>query len=160
MFIFPAFLADQYWNHRPLWPVNFYHWYCVLQMIENIHCNLSCCNNPTGLALCRPIFHGCVSEVVVLSCSIGCFSYITGKLFHDDVIKWKHFPRYWPFVLEFTGPRWIPLTKASDAELWCFLWSAPWINSWVNNREVGDLRRHRAHYDVIVMFCFRCCCAA
>ena len=26
---------------------------------------------------------------------------------------------------EFTGPRWIPRTKASDAELWCFLWSAP-----------------------------------
>ena len=26
---------------------------------------------------------------------------------------------------EFTGLRWIPHTKASDAELWCFLWSAP-----------------------------------
>ena len=26
---------------------------------------------------------------------------------------------------EFTGQRWIPYTKASDAELWCFLWSAP-----------------------------------
>ena len=26
---------------------------------------------------------------------------------------------------EFTGHRWIPLIKASDAELWCFLWSAP-----------------------------------
>ena len=25
---------------------------------------------------------------------------------------------------EFTGPRWILLTKASDAELWCFLWPA------------------------------------
>ena len=25
---------------------------------------------------------------------------------------------------EFTGPRWIPHTKVSDAELWCFLWSA------------------------------------
>ena len=25
---------------------------------------------------------------------------------------------------EFTGHRWIPLTKVSDAELWCFLWSA------------------------------------
>ena len=25
------------------------------------------------------------------------------------------------------------------------------INSWVNNREAGHLRRHRAHYDVIVM---------
>ena len=26
---------------------------------------------------------------------------------------------------EFTGHRWIPRTKASDAELWCFLWSVP-----------------------------------
>ena len=26
---------------------------------------------------------------------------------------------------EFTGHRWIILTKVSDAELWCFLWSAP-----------------------------------
>ena len=25
------------------------------------------------------------------------------------------------------------------------------INGWVNNREAGDLRRHRAHYDVIIM---------
>ena len=39
---------------------------------------------------------------------------------HDDVIKWKRVPRYWPFV----GHRWLPLTKASCAELWCFLWSA------------------------------------
>ena len=26
---------------------------------------------------------------------------------------------------EFTGLRWIPRTKASDVEIWCFLWSAP-----------------------------------
>ena len=26
-----------------------------------------------------------------------------------------------------------------------------WINGWVNNREAGDLKRHWAHYDVIVM---------
>ena len=26
---------------------------------------------------------------------------------------------------EFTGDRWIPLTKSSDAELWCFIWSTP-----------------------------------
>ena len=26
---------------------------------------------------------------------------------------------------EITGHRWIPHTKASDAELWCFLWSEP-----------------------------------
>ena len=30
-----------------------------------------------------------------------------------------------PLCGEFTGHRWIPLTKASVAELWCFLWSAP-----------------------------------
>ena len=56
-----------------------------------------------------------------------------------------------PLCREFTGHRWIPLIKASDAELWCFLWSAPWINGWVNNCDAGDVRRHRAHYDVMVM---------
>ena len=30
-----------------------------------------------------------------------------------------------PLCGEFTGHRWISLTTASDAELWCFLWSAP-----------------------------------
>ena len=45
--------------------------------------------------------------------------------FHDYGKKWKHFPRYWPFVKGTTGHRWIPLTKASDSALWCFLWYAP-----------------------------------
>ena len=26
-----------------------------------------------------------------------------------------------------------------------------WTNSWANNRDAGDLKRHRAHYDIIVM---------
>ena len=52
---------------------------------------------------------------------------------------------------EFTGHRWIALTKASDADLWCFLWSASEINDWVNNREAGDLKCYRAHYDITVM---------
>ena len=30
-----------------------------------------------------------------------------------------------PLRGEFTGHRWIPLPKASDAEFWCILWSAP-----------------------------------
>ena len=30
-----------------------------------------------------------------------------------------------------------------------------WINDWVNNHEAGDLSRHRAHYDVIVMWGFK-----
>ena len=57
-----------------------------------------------------------------------------------------------PLCGEFTGHRWIPPTKASEAEFWCFILSAPWINGWVNNRKASDFRRHGAHYDVIVMF--------
>ena len=45
-------------------------------------------------------------------------------IIHDDVIKWKHFPRNWPFVRGIHRSRWIPHIKASDAELWWFLWSA------------------------------------
>ena len=52
---------------------------------------------------------------------------------------------------EFTGHRWIPRTKASDAELWFFSLICSWINGWVNDGEAGDFRRHRAHYDVTVM---------
>ena len=63
---------------------------------------------------------------------------------HDDVIKWKHFPRYWPFVREFIGHLWIP--RALTFSLIC-----AWINGWVNNRKDGDLRRHAAHNDVTVM---------
>ena len=55
-----------------------------------------------------------------------------------------------PLFGEFTGHRWIPLTMASYAELWCFLSPAP-EKGRKNNREAGDLRRHRVHHDVIVM---------
>ena len=37
---------------------------------------------------------------------------------------------------KFTGHRLIPRTKASDAEIWCFLWSAPVLTVWVNNSEL------------------------
>ena len=56
-----------------------------------------------------------------------------------------------PLCGEFTGDRWIPRTNASDAELW-FLWSAPEYIEEKIHREAGDLRPHRAYYDVIVMF--------
>ena len=42
-------------------------------------------------------------------------------------------------------------SQASDTELRCFYLTCTWINDWVNNREAGDLRRYRAHHDVIVM---------
>ena len=57
---------------------------------------------------------------------------------------------------EFTGHRWIPLTKSSEADHWCTLICA-WTNGWVNNRDTGDLRRYCAHYDVTIMhICHHC----
>ena len=44
---------------------------------------------------------------------------------YDVVIKWKHFPRRWPFVRGIHRSAVNSHTKASDAELWYFLWSAP-----------------------------------
>ena len=43
---------------------------------------------------------------------------------HDDVINGNIFRVTGHLCGEFTGDRWIPRTKASDAELWRFLWSA------------------------------------
>ena len=67
---------------------------------------------------------------------------------HDDVIKWKHFPRNWPFVREIH--RWAP-HKGQWRGALMFTLIYAWINDWVNNREAGDLRRQHGHYDVIVM---------
>ena len=70
---------------------------------------------------------------------------------HDDVIKWKHFPRYWSFV---RGIHRSPVNSTHKGQ-WrgalMFSLICAWINAWVNNREAGDLRRYRAHYDVTVM---------
>ena len=52
---------------------------------------------------------------------------------------------------EFTGPRWIPHTKAGDVKPLMFSLICVWINGWVNNGEAGDMRRYRAHYDIAVM---------
>ena len=70
---------------------------------------------------------------------------------HDDVIKWKHYPRYWPFV---RGIHRSPVNSPHKGQ-WrvasMFSLICVWINDWVNNREAGDLRRYRAHYDVTLM---------
>ena len=70
---------------------------------------------------------------------------------YDDVIKWKHFPRYWPFV---RGIHRSPVNSPHKGQwrgVLMFSLICAWINAWVNNREAGDLRRHHAHYDVTVM---------
>ena len=76
------------------------------------------------------------------------------RAIHDDVIKWKHFPRYWPFVREIhRSPVNLP-HKGQWRGALMFSFDLRLINGWVNNRKTGDLRRYRAHYDVMVMVDF------
>ena len=44
---------------------------------------------------------------------------------HDDVIKWKHFRRYWPFVWAIHRSPVNSPHKGQWRRVWCFLWSAP-----------------------------------
>ena len=70
---------------------------------------------------------------------------------HDDVTKWKYFPRYWPFVREIHRSPVNSPHKGQWRGALMFSLICPWINGWVNNHEAANLRRHRTHYDVIVM---------
>ena len=70
---------------------------------------------------------------------------------HDDAIKWKRYPPHWPFV---RGIHRSPVNSPHKGQ-WhgalMFSLICTWINRWVNNGEAGDLRCHRAHYDVTEM---------
>ena len=80
------------------------------------------------------------------------FAEISGMdINHDDVIKWKYFPRYWPFM---RGIYRSPVNSPQKGQ-WrgalVFTLICARINGWVNNPEAGDLPRHITHYNVIVM---------
>ena len=64
----------------------------------------------------------------------------------------EYFPRYWPFRRAVHSS---PVNSPHNGQ-WrralIFSLICAWINGWVNNREDGDLRRHRAHYDITVMW--------
>ena len=85
----------------------------------------------------------------LLCCMQHCVipEFMTGG-FYDDVIKWKYFPRFCPFV------RGIPRSPANSPHKgqWngalMFSLICAWIDTWVNNGEAGDSRRH---WCVIVM---------
>ena len=75
-----------------------------------------------------------VSSVHMMTSSNGNIFHVTG-----------------PLCGEFTGHRWIPLTKGQWRGTLVFSLICAWINGWVNNREANGLRRHLTHYHVIVM---------
>ena len=70
----------------------------------------------------------------------------------SDVIKWKHLPRYWPLQRgNHRSPVNPPPHKSQWRGTWMFSLICARLNGWVNSREVGDLRRYRAHYEFIGM---------
>ena len=88
-------------------------------------------------------------QKIIFRCQINTDVFMWCHNFHNDVIKWKHFPRDWPFG---RGIHRSPVNSPHKGQ-WrgalMFSFICAWINAWVNNR---DLRRHRVHYDVTVMF--------
>ena len=70
---------------------------------------------------------------------------------------WRHqmqtFPRYWPFVRGIHRSLVNSANKGQWRRALMFLLICTWTNGWANNRDAGDLRRHRAHHDVTVIDC-------
>ena len=84
------------------------------------------------------------------------YSYRTTE--HNNVIKWKHFPRYWPFVRGiYRSPLDSPHKGQRRGALKYSLIYA-WTKGWSNIRDAGDLRPHRAHYDITIMINERLTC--
>ena len=56
--------------------------------------------------------------------------------YHDDVIKWKHFPRYWPFMRGIRNSSVAGESPPPHIGQWCgalmFSLICAWINDWVN----------------------------
>ena len=93
----------------------------------------------------------CAQKSILLGYSAcSCTAVCMGSCYHDDVIKSKYFPRYWPFVRGLHRSPLNPPHKSQWRGALMFFFICA-INGWVINREAGDLRRHCAHYDVIVM---------
>ena len=65
---------------------------------------------------------------------------------HDDVTKWKHFPRYWPFVrrIHQSPVNSLPNGQWRGTLMFSFIYA--WISRWINTRDTGNLIHHRAHY--------------
>ena len=153
------------------------------KMFKWLRATLICTHIPNWLIDCyfivrqAVVIHIEVHKLWISSCKIQCswhtlvfkdvvvsavspynviFNQLKAKFMdHADVIKCKHFPRYWPFVRKIHRT---PVDSPHKGQwrgalIFSLIWA--WTNGWANNRDVGDLRCHRVHYDVTVRTC-RC----
>ena len=93
-------------------------------------CSMLCCSLPCGRRERRELRHNWNN-----------FNKVAGFILwvihtpHDDVIKWKHFPRYWPFVRGIHRWPMNSLHKGQWRGALMYSLSCAWINAWVNNCE-------------------------
>ena len=138
------------WQLRGLYRYVLYH---LATACVEIHADLPLYINTETSAMWKPCVRGGVCQEKRKWTKIGYMDESTTTMhrIHDDVIKWKHFPRYWPFV---RGIYRSPLNSPHKVQ-WrgalMFSLIYAWTNSYVNNGDDGGLRRHRAHYVVTIM---------
>ena len=69
---------------------------------------------------------------------------------NDDVIKWKHLPRYWPFVWRIHRSPVNSSYKGQWHGALMFSLICARANGWVNSQDAGQMKHH-VHYDVTAM---------
>ena len=92
----------------------------------------------------RQNYPSCVESYQVIKSIVNIYMMTSsnGTVFRVTSLLWG----------ESTDHGWIPLTKASDADLLTFSLICAWTNVSAYNPDAGDSRRHPAHYDVTVMY--------
>ena len=74
----------------------------------------------------------------------------------DHISWWRNqmgtFSCHWSLWGESTGHRWIPLTQMPVTRILYVFFDLRLNKGWANNRNIGDLGRDRAHFDVTIMF--------
>ena len=71
------------------------------------------CTTPQAVLMCIYLFHTYTVYCFSKTHSGIYMSFYPSWMHHDDIIKWKHFPHYWPFVTgEFPSQR--PVTWSFD----------------------------------------------
>ena len=126
-----------------VWSVSWVGFLLPNEVIDNVNCPINIyLIFPRALIHRALVMHMCQwTRLLLVRYELNMMTSSDGNVFRVTGPLWG----------EFTGHRWIPITKASEAELWCFFFIYAWTNGWINTQDAGDLRRHCTHYDVIIM---------
>ena len=101
-------------------------------LIGHLETNL---NQYTTISIQKNYFENVVWKMLTIRLGLG--------VLYDNVIKWKHFPRYLPFVWGIVRS---PVNSPHKGQ-----WCGALMVSLICARKAGVWRRHRAHYDITVM---------